>query len=145
MNKNKRTGSQAELNFIRMLAEAFDLKAFDNREFKQDTAQIGSSREFSRAMDARKIDVWMRSDVPEFLRKLAFQVKKKVVRKGSAPIDARVLSQIQVLDGELPVLVSHFRHKSMGGNEMAGPWMITMNAEDFIKLLRTQQDKPDEG
>lgn len=139
--KNKRTGSNAEKEFARMLGKALNLSVFDNKNVKEKDAQVGTSRQFSRNLDGRKIDIWFRDDVPSLIRKLAFQIKKKVAKKGSAPVDARVVGQIQVQQDQVPVLVSHFRHKSPAGLEMAGPWFVTMRAEDFLELLKNLKDE----
>lgn len=133
---NKRTGSQAERSVVKRIAEVFELAAFDNKVVKEKDAQIGSSRQFSRNLDGRKIDVWFREDVPSFLRNLAIQVKKKVVPKDHAPIDARVLDEVQTFGNEIPVLISHFRHHSVSGREMAGKTFVTMNIDDFLGLLK---------
>lgn len=133
--KNKRTGSAAENNFCKMIGKAFSLKVFDGKTIKDADAQIGTARQFSRSLDGRKIDIWLREDVPKKLRKLAFQIKKKVVSRDRNPIDARVLQDIQVLNGEIPVLVTHFRHKSLTGKEMAGAWFVTVTNEDFKKIF----------
>jgi hypothetical protein len=135
--KNKATGSKAETTVAKTIAKAFNLKAFDGKIVKEKDAEIGTSRQFSRNMDGRKIDIWIRQDVqPAYLRNLAIQVKKKLVPKGHGPIDTRELEEVQVLGNEVPVLVSHFKHKSPAGRELSGETYVTMKMEDFLKLLK---------
>lgn len=134
--KARKSGHQAELDLIKILAESFDLQAFDGRAIKELDAQIGSTRQFSKTQDNRKIDIFFSDDVDSILRNLAIQSKKKLVKKGLMPVDARELYKILPNKEQLPVLVNRFKYLSEGEREMHQNWTVTMDLNDFITLLK---------
>lgn len=143
--KARISGHQAETDLIKLIAQHFDLKAFDGKIVKELEAQIGSTRQFSKTQDNQKIDIFFSPDVSKILRSLAIQVKKKLVKKDLMPVDARELYKIVPYKGQMPVLVNRFKYLSEKEREMHQNWTVTMDLNDFLNLIKQIHEKEKQG
>jgi hypothetical protein len=133
---NVRTqGHKWERDVIDTWADKLNLVRFNRKNFSE--AEIGSSRQFSRNLDSRGIDVWFR---PDILSQLPFspaiQCKKKQIRGETvSTIDVKSLSTMEANEDDIKLLFTKITRKVVK-NEKTEMKVVTMTEDDFFKLLK---------
>lgn len=139
---NRRSGHNTERSWVAIFATRFSLEPFKRNNIA--TAEIGTTRMFSTALDAMKVDIWIKPTV-KFLNRLYMQLKKKVCRGNTLTIDISSLMEMPHEEDKLPVLVNHLKKKQKTRETEIG-WFVTMKAEHWLHLieewrtLKTEQD-----
>lgn len=121
---NKRQGKQWEREGVAMLAEALGLIAFNNKNHNE--AEIGTSGQFSRNLDAEGIDVWFKG-----IRPIDAQFKSLTLRKETVEIPVAPLEDL----GEQGVLFTKIYKKRKVKRKVVGRY-VTLRPELFMKLLK---------
>lgn len=135
---NRRSGHNAERKWVALFATHFSLEAFAPTKKNAATAAIGTTRQFSPALDAMKIDIWISRKI-DALSNLCMQIKKKVVKGKALLIDVTSLTEmITPQDDDFKVLVTNLKQKSKTRETEIG-WFVTMPAEDWLRIVEEWQ------
>ena len=137
MKKNRLTGHQAERDWIDILSNRFGLTRFrakkpDGSKVTESEANIGTARQFSRNLDGRGIDVWIKPG--SWISNFWFQIKKTVVRGKSNSIDVGALFTMMPPIEGIRALVTRIKRKK-AKNEVHENWVVTLLPEDFFTLM----------
>lgn len=135
--KNRRTGHKAELDWVEILSSRFGISAFrakrpDGSKVSESEAEVGTTRQFSRNLDGRKIDIWFKPSL--WLSKFWFQVKKTTVRGKSNSIDVGSLFEINPPSLGIKALVTRIKRKT-AKTERHESWIVSLLPDDFFKLM----------
>lgn len=127
--KNKTQGSNWERRVVDLLSTVLNLEKFNNTNSM--TAEIGSSRQFDRNLDAKGIDIWFKT-----IRNLHIQCKKTICNgKTVKTIDISSLDRIMNNDGIRAVVVRTTKKPLNAKRETSTGEYAVVPMEDFLKLL----------
>jgi len=130
MANQRRQGHSFERWTVKWFADKFNLIPATNKNFK--IAEIGTSRQFSTALDALKIDIWFKPTLPVYIRQIQVQCKKMVSRaKSSLSINILPLTEMPPGFNFLFTKVT----KKVTRNEKPVDTYVTMTLEVFDELM----------
>lgn len=119
VKKYKRQGYNFERYIVKKLKEIFP------------NLLIGTTREYSRALDAKKIDIYVDDDNFPY----AIQCKKHLVKTKYAKIEVQELDSIQT--NKIKVLITRFTKRQNTNEKVIGEY-VTIKLEDFIKIINAE-------
>lgn len=129
MRKNKVQGSNWERSVITLLSQFLNLLPFNNRNFVD--AEIGSTRQFSRYLDAEGIDIWFKN-----ITDLHIQCKKCICNGvATKSIDISSLDRIMNKTGIRAVLFKTTKKSKDAKKETSTGEYAVLPMEDFLKLI----------
>ncbi len=135
MRKNKVQGSNWERRSIDLLSQVLGLIKFNNKNFNE--AEIGSTRQFSRHLDAEGIDVWFKH-----ITDLHIQCKKCISNGVSTKsIDISSLDRILFKTGIRAVLFRTTKKPVNAKKETLTGEYAVLPMEDFLKLIKIWNDE----
>ena len=130
MANQRRQGHSFERWTVKWFADKFNLIPATNKNFK--VAEIGTSRQFSTALDALKIDIWFKPDLPDYIKIIQVQCKKMVSKAvSSLTINVKPLEEMPTGFNFLFTKVT----KKVKSNEKAVNTYVTMDLDTFDKLM----------
>lgn len=130
---NQRTqGHSFERWTVKWIADKFDLIPASNKNFK--IAQVGTSRQFSTALDAQKIDVWFNPNLPDFIKKIQIQCKK-MVSKGKEALTINI-KPLEEMPKGLNLLFTKVT-KKIATNEKPVNTYVTMSLDTFEQIINS--------
>ena len=130
MANQRRQGHSFERWTVKWFADKFNLIPATNKNFK--VAEVGTSRQFSTALDALKIDIWFKPTLPVYIRKIQVQCKK-MVSKAQSSLSINILPLTQMPPG-FNFLFTKVT-KKVSKNERPVDTYVTMTLEIFDELM----------
>ena len=132
MANQRQQGHSFERWTVKWIADKFDLIPASNKNFK--IAQVGTSRQFSTALDAQKIDVWFNPNLPDFIKKIQIQCKK-MVSKGKEALTINI-KPLEEMPKGLNLLFTKVT-KKVATNEKPVNTYVTMSLDTFEQIINS--------
>ena len=132
MAKQRTQGHSFERWTVKWLANVFDLIPASNKNFK--IAEVGTSRQFSTALDAMKIDVWFNPKLPNYIKNLQVQCKK-MLSKGKEALSINI-KPLEEMPSGMNLLFTKVT-KKVATNEKPVNTYVTMSLDTFQKIIES--------
>lgn len=130
---NRSIGHRTERTFVSRFAEKFGLVSFNNKNHS--AAEIGTTRQFSKQLDALKIDVWF-SDKLKWLKNLFIQIKNRQLQsKSKWTVDVTPLRDMPNEKGKYRCVVTRLTYKPNKKQQEIG-WFVSMPMEEWLELIK---------
>lgn len=133
--KNRRNGRRTEYRVVQFWATLFKLVPFNNKNHNDFT--ISTTSASSTTDDGKKIDVWFKPTLPDWIRKFKIQSKHTTVRGvNTKSIDVSALDTIEIdTNDDIPVCHYHVYTKPNKRQVLHGKYVI-LYEEDFKTIMQ---------
>lgn len=139
--KQRRQGHKLEKDLVRFYANVFNLIPFNGKN--HESAQVGTTRQFSTHRDALGEDIYFRGDCPDHVKTIKVQAKKTLSRgTRSKAIDIQPLLDLTHATCKASLAaVLHARVTAPAGSrEKLVADVVVLKLEDYEQLLKCYHD-----